>query len=635
MVPSIVGLIASAALLVVAWDRGLKYQRWLPMRETAETLAALKVDLQNTQEELNKAHATWSQAQYDIEEAQRQRDWMEVTRDEVAQLESAKRELDEVGRKLAERRATVDQLATDIVNQKRELLPENEFRARLETQEKLRHELPRLEAQKTQLTREVSELGNALTSLRKELDGLLVSRREVESALHVARSEVQALEVRRDSLEKQIDDLRETKVSIGGPVVDQDDGHRSQLLWVPSIAADDFDAVVPEDTREQDALDGVRNRIAAQGFIYHDRVLKAFHTSLKCADVAPLTVLAGISGTGKSALPTRYARAIGMHLQTVPVQPGWDSPADLLGFYNHLEQRFRPTELMRALIQMDYVHDSAIDGAGGGATGLWPSHAEQRHELSDRVLLVLLDEMNLARVEYYFSEFLSRLELRRGVLESDASERRRSELVLDLGSAASTASSELRVFVGRNVLFVGTMNEDESTQTLSDKVIDRSNIMRFGRPKRLHIEAAAPADQHARRPALSRSLWRRWIQDATFRPGQEERVDGWIATLNEALAKVGRPYAYRVSEAMRTYVRLYPGHSDREVQEAMADQVELRILPRLRGLDLQDRRTSEAMEDVRRVVESELEDGELASAMQAALDHSHDQLFHWSGLDRT
>ncbi len=75
---------------------------------------------------------------------------------------------------------------------------------------------------------------------------------------------------------------------------------------------------------------------------------------------------------------------MGIHLATVPVQPGWDSPADLTGFYNHLEGRFRPTELTRALIQLDYVH-------GPQSADPWPGSSDERERLDDRMLLVLLD----------------------------------------------------------------------------------------------------------------------------------------------------------------------------------------------------------------------------------------------------
>ena len=149
-----------------------------------------------------------------------------------------------------------------------------------------------------------------------------------------------------------------------------------------------------------------------------------------------------------------------MHTLVIPVQPRWDSPQDLFGFYNYLEKKYKATDLSRCLVRMDPFNYK--DKNYGWA-----------HE---RMLLVLLDEMNLARTEYYFSEFLSKLELRRQINPSDLSKenvRQKAEIALD---------GKLKLWVPQNVLFVGTMNEDESTQPLSDKVLDRSNVLRFGRP---------------------------------------------------------------------------------------------------------------------------------------------------------
>lgn len=135
----------------------------------------------------------------------------------------------------------------------------------------------------------------------------------------------------------------------------------------------------------------------------------AFHTSLKISDRSPLVVLAGVSGTGKSELPRRYAEAFGIHFLNVAVQPRWDGPQDLFGFYDYLDRRFRATELARSLVQMDTIGPRSERG--------WnpPKDWSKGNRLNDQMLLVLLDEMNLARVEYYFSEFLSRLETRSGL----------------------------------------------------------------------------------------------------------------------------------------------------------------------------------------------------------------------------
>ena len=77
-----------------------------------------------------------------------------------------------------------------------------------------------------------------------------------------------------------------------------------------------------------------------------------------------MTVLAGVSGTGKSLLPRRYAEAMGLRFLQISVEPRWDSPQDLLGFYNYIEKRYRATDLARALVHMDPYNTSELSNGG-------------------------------------------------------------------------------------------------------------------------------------------------------------------------------------------------------------------------------------------------------------------------------
>ena len=104
---------------------------------------------------------------------------------------------------------------------------------------------------------------------------------------------------------------------------------------------------------EREALHAVSEYLRAYNLEYSTRTLLAFHTALKINDHSQLTVLAGVSGTGKSLLPRRYAEAMGFHFLQIAVEPRWDSPQDLLGFYNYIEKNYRATDLARILMHMD------------------------------------------------------------------------------------------------------------------------------------------------------------------------------------------------------------------------------------------------------------------------------------------
>jgi 5-methylcytosine-specific restriction endonuclease McrBC GTP-binding regulatory subunit McrB len=359
--------------------------------------------------------------------------------------------------------------------------------------------------------------------------------------------------------------------------------------------------------------------------IFPPRILKAFHTSLKIGRINPLTVLAGVSGTGKSILPIRYAEAMGIHSLNIAVQPRWDSPQDLFGFYNYLEHKYKATELARALVRMDkYNFDPRNFPALRGQKRL------------ERMLLVLLDEMNLARIEYYFSEFLSKLEIRRQVDNPDKPEWRASaEFELETGPRG-TGNNSSRLWVGENILFVGTMNEDETTQTPSDKVLDRANVLRFARPPEGGYAAGDNGGGRISRirKYLPFSEWQRWVKrPATTGNQWDSTVNPWIDQINVALDRIGRPFGYRVQQAIREYILNYPGVEERDAYKiAFADQVEQKVLPKLRGIDL--RESAEALDDVQDIL-VDLRDEDLLNAFQRSREDESSGMFIWRGVTRS
>jgi 5-methylcytosine-specific restriction endonuclease McrBC GTP-binding regulatory subunit McrB len=233
---------------------------------------------------------------------------------------------------------------------------------------------------------------------------------------------------------------------------------------------------------------------------------------------------------------------------------------------------------------------------------------------SDRMLLVLLDEMNLARTEYYFSEFLSKLETRRMINESSKADRERAEIGLDMGGTAKEGSRGLRIYPGKNILFVGTMNEDESTQSLSDKVIDRATILRFGRPKKTNPENTN-AEQTAAQNGLTLNQWNAWLRKCDDLQNHSRTVDEWIDKLNEALDRMGRPFAFRVDRSIRSYIANYPRWVSDWHKQAMADQIEQRIFPKLRGIETEQGEAPHALTTISNLID-ELEDQPLKEAFQ-------------------
>lgn len=458
-------------------------------------------------------------------------------------------------------------------------------------------------------------------------------KKTLEADVERLDDEIENKKARLEAELKQINDLIAAAVHRWeqiAPTVGISDENKLAELWSPALSPAQFS--VESDSDEQASLERTARHLSDLGLRFDQRVLNAFHTSLKVAEMSPLVVLAGISGTGKSELPRRYAEGMGMHSLTLAVQPRWDSPQDMFGFYNYLENRYRATELARALVQMDSFFNEE------GRNWCYPDGWE-RNNLSDRMLLVLLDEMNLARVEYYFSEFLSRLETRRGIDRRSPLERRKAEIALEVGMQSLSRNNgqvnvqqqpTLQLFVDTNVLFVGTMNEDESTQTLSDKVVDRANVLRFGRPTKL----ASRTPEHLAKPSdswLPYNTWRRWIRNEDTLPTNvHEEVSQWGQKLNQAMQSIGRPFAHRTFASMLAYVANYPDPDAFKL--AMADQVELKLLPKFRGLDPQDAGVRRSLDEVKKVL-NELGDEKLQKAVEEAAKGG-DHQFVWHGVDR-
>jgi uncharacterized coiled-coil DUF342 family protein len=629
------------------WDREQK----LPDATRYHHLKNLVDDLQAEVDDLRDIRA---ESQQIIDEAERRREWMDQTKEEVEQLSQQMEEVEKVSRELETKQLELADCNQKLIDKQEELARANEVVKELEDRQ------AEVESLRTELTQKRQELANLEKDLetaqtdKRDLDGMIAElertlerldkdRVAVENQIKEAENRLQALTDRnveagkqRDSLEReasllssQVDALANRKDSLDNlvrqleklPGVEDtftaDVSHSS--IWEPYLQQ----SGLRPGSDELAQLDNFRQYLNSNRLYYSERTIDAFHTSLKISESSPLIVLAGVSGTGKSMLPRYYAEALGLNFLNIAVQPRWDGPQDLFGFFDYIDRRFRTTPLTRALLQMDPIGPQADRG--------WnPPDEWSQYQLHDQMLLVLLDEMNLARVEYYFSEFLSKLEIRNGIRDStDANERQMSEIELDIGGGQEGA---LSLFVDTNVLFVGTMNEDETTQVLSDKVIDRANVLRFGSPAHLKMDLSSPNGQptNVQPEKLSLESWRDWKRaPKEIDAGDRERVENWIELLRGAMANARRPFAYRVANGIWEYIANYPRRPD-FLRYAMSDQIEQKLLPKLRGLDSADQNTRDTFDTIGLVLD-ELNDQELLTEFDKCRD---EQFFAWSGVDR-
>jgi predicted nucleic acid-binding Zn-ribbon protein len=638
---SILGTLVAAVFIFWVTLLGIRYKKELPKLPIKESIQSLLQERDRLEAQQGELEDDVRQAREDIREAGRAREFLEQARPEMEQLQSemkhaqeakgravreaeeAQGERERIQGEAAKAKEELGRLEQEIAPLKVDLA---ETKARLERAkedlqeyEAKREEMARLEAQLPSLREEHAALSASLELERKEKD-------ELESTLNQKRTEnarlegvVSGLEEKLEGLKEEIqrrletiEELKRLHSSAGG--VDEDHDSREDL-WRPCF---------PErheaggNTDEAQRLDRMAQMLSEARVRIPRRTLNAFHTALKIQEISPLTVLAGISGTGKSLLPRLYSKCMGLHFLNLPVQPGWNSPQDLFGFYNYIEHRFKATPLARALVQFDQFN-----------RGDWPLPVENE-SLEDQVLLVLLDEMNLARVEYYFSELLSRLEIRRSIDPKDVDEREKAEIQLEIGHAtrrgeAGVEDISVSVYPGENVLFTGTMNEDESTMSLSDKVLDRATVLRFGKPAETVMAQPNMTDMESSAP-LALSAWKLWLRS---NPVREEIRDA-VHELSEIMSKAGAPFGHRVAQGILHYVGMYPDTSPAGQRMALVDQIEQKILPKLRGRELSS--IQEAVNLLCSLIHR-MEDEELVSAIRHGEDPVESS-FMWFGLDR-
>jgi len=568
----------------------------------------------------------------------------EILRTQVEKLELEKLQLEPLGRKVAELESKLSQKHDDL----------NEAVAK---ERNLREEIIRLEGAKKAEEEDVKNRRQNLKKLNKDAEELYQKHERIRHDVSVARKDLEDMQIKSDSIAEKViyaeSMLKELKEEYDNRrvILDEITEKYSQLkgecqalekeafAWIEQIKAlkadhrnaggvDDAEDPMGDlwtpyfketrslsnEVNEEARMNQLSDSLKDRGLVFANRTLNAFHTALKVADISPLTVLSGISGTGKSLLPRAYAETMGIHFLGLAVQPRWDSPQDMFGFYNYMEQKYKSTELARAMVQFEYYNTLAHGG-----------------DLKDQMLLVLLDEMNLARVEYYFSEFLSKLEVRRDIDPLKITDRQKVEIALEMGHGNNDLD-EVRLYPDRNILFVGTMNEDESTQNLSDKVLDRSCVLRFGKPKTLQTKQVSQSSgATAINGMLSRETWMKWTNIGTQILSKD--VVDTIEALNQVLDLAGKPFAHRVGKAIGNYVLNYPGWISGHEKIALADQVEQRILPKLRGLDVNEHH--DAFAKLSSIL-ADLDDPTLAIAFENGRKSNSRGMssFIWRGVDR-
>ncbi len=257
--------------------------------------------------------------------------------------------------------------------------------------------------------------------------------------------------------------------------------------------------------------------------------------------VSHILILQGMSGTGKTSLAYAFGEFVGNTSTVIPVQPMWKERTDLLGYYNEFTKRFNETTLLCTMYKANYSKDMYI---------------------------TVLDEMNIARVEYYFAEFLSMLELPKA-------EERYLDVVSDRWESDPKQFREGKIRLPENMWFVGTANNDDSTFAISDKVYDRAMVLN------LDNKAEPFVGTGAGRVRISAEKFYELTKEAEKEYGLTSRNRRRLEALDGYMTEHFHiTFGNRIMKQITTYIPIYVACGGEET-EALDDILSKKVLRKL------------------------------------------------------
>jgi hypothetical protein len=294
-----------------------------------------------------------------------------------------------------------------------------------------------------------------------------------------------------------------------------------------------------EETSLKRFCENFRNYAAAELRLYYD--IKDIRRFIAGMAVSPIIILQGMSGTGKTSLAHAMGSFVRNTSTVIPVQPMWKERTDLLGYYNEFTKRFNETLLLEKMYEANYCKD---------------------------IYITVLDEMNIARVEYYFAEFLSLLEL-------PNPDERYIDVVSDVWDTDPVQLKDGRIKLPVNMWFIGTANNDDSTFAISDKVYDRAMILNLDEKSERFV---APRTKPT---PITAENFKRLTAEAM----QEYELTGRNMKRLEELDKYlishfHITFGNRIMKQIRQYVPVYVGCGGEEL-EALDDILSKKIIRKL------------------------------------------------------
>lgn len=348
-------------------------------------------------------------------------------------------------------------------------------------------------------------------------------------------------------------------------------------------------------TNENIVIDQIYHIILNAGFTFSLPQITNYYLSLK---TKPFVILTGISGTGKTKITELFAKAVCQDFNKqylpLPVRPDWTDDRNLLGYYNPLTKQYQSTPFL------DFIMKAAND--------------------PENPYFVCLDEMNLARVEYYFSTFLS-------AMESGSKE---------ISLPWFNEDKEYKLAIPPNLFFSGTVNMDETTYRFSPKVLDRANTIEFNEIDLL--KSREKEDSSQMNQELTELFKKHFLVDDVRKNGTSsgkynewekknwEKLVGFLYRINkEALEKYNLHFGYRIRDEILRYMYFAETLDSGEfsTDNALDLQIKQKILPRIKGPES----IREAIESLRDIIQEYPQSTAKLNQMLEALQNGYTDFY--------
>ena len=289
----------------------------------------------------------------------------------------------------------------------------------------------------------------------------------------------------------------------------------------------------------EEFCDNFRNYAANRLKLYYD--ISDIRRFIAGMAVSHIIILQGMSGTGKTSLAHAFGSFIDNISTIIPVQPMWKERTDLVGYYNEFTKKFNETLLLEKMYEANYSKD---------------------------IYITVLDELNIARVEYYFAEFLSLLEL-------PNPDERYLDVVSDKWESDPAQLKDGRIKLSENMWFIGTANNDDSTFAISDKVYDRAMILNLDNKSERFV---APKTAKTRLSYEKfNSLVAEAIEEYDISARNKKRLEALDAYLIEHFHIT---FGNRIMKQIRQYIPVYIACGGDEL-EALDDILSKKVMRKL------------------------------------------------------